>query len=283
MKDEQHSEIISVYGMDMYNEKVIIPNGELYFEALGKGKSPLILVHAGFSDHRDWTHQIKEFGKEYNTIAYDQRGSGNSSVIKTEFSPADDLKAIMDNLKIEKTFLVGHSIGGTIALDFSLQYPEKVSALVLIAPGLNGYLWSQKYQELMKEIWNIPHPEEMAKKFLSAPFYAVSMSELSIKSEIETITKENFQKVLTWETFDVRAIHWYFPDAISKLKDLKIPTLVIYGDKDSKDIKQIALLLDNNISNVRTIQIKNADHLLNFEKPNELNKLVLDFLSGVTQ
>ena len=243
----------------------------------------LILIHAGFSDRRDWMYQIREFGKEYNTIAYDQRGSGNSSVIKTDFSPADDLNAIMDHLKIEKTLLVGHSIGGTIALDFALQYPEKVSALVLIASGLNGYLWSQEYEELMATIWSIPQPAEMSKKFLSAPFYAVSMNDPSIKSEIEMITKENFQKVLTWETFDVRAIHWYFPDAISKLKDLKVPTLVIYGDKDSKDIKQIAQLLDNNISNVKTTQIDNADHLLNFEKPNELNKMILDFLSSVKQ
>src|SRR5690242_1502666 len=102
------------------SNKVIVPNGELYFEMYGEGK-PLILIHAGFFDRRDWTHQIKDFGKQYNTIAYDQRGSGYSSVIKTGFSPADDLKAIMDYLKIEKTSLVGHSIGGTIALDFALK------------------------------------------------------------------------------------------------------------------------------------------------------------------
>ena len=106
-------------------------------------------------------YQMKDFGKEYNTITYDQRGSGNSSVIKTDFSPADDLNAIMDHY------------------------------------------------------------------------------------------------------------------------DLKIPTLVIYGDKDSEDIKQIAQLLDNNISNIKTMQIENADHLLNFEKPSELNKMILDFLSSV--
>jgi pimeloyl-ACP methyl ester carboxylesterase len=262
--------------------KVIVQNGELYYEKLGEGK-PLILVHAGFSDHRDWTHQINDFGKEYNTIAYDQRGSGNSSVIKTGFSPADDLKAIMDYLKIEKTFLIGHSIGGTIALDFALQYPKKVSALVLLASGLNGYLWSKEYMELMNAIWCVPQPEAMTKQFLSAPFYAVSMSEPSIKFDIETITKENFQKILTWETFDVREVHWYFPESISKLKELKIPTLVVYGDKDAEDIKQIAQLLSKNIRNTKTTQIKNTDHLLNFEKPNELNKLVLDFLSDMKQ
>ena len=264
-------------------DKVITPDGELYFEELGKGKLPLILIHSGFSDRRDWTYQMRELGKKYNTIAYDQRGSGNSSVIKNTFSPADDLKAIMNYLKIEKTFLVGHSIGGAIALDFSLQYPEKISALVLIASGLNGYTWSQEYEQLISEIWSVPQPAEMTNKFLSSPFYAVSMSKPSIKCEIERITKDNFQKLLTWETFDIRSIHWYFPNAITKLKYLKIPILVIYGDKDSQDIKQIAQLLNNNILNVTIAEIKNADHLLNFEKPNEINKVILDFLTTVNQ
>jgi pimeloyl-ACP methyl ester carboxylesterase len=261
--------------------KVIVPNGELYYEKLGDGK-PLILIHAGFSDRRDWMHQISDFGKKYNTIAYDQRGSGNSSVIKTEFSPADDLKAITDYLKIEKAYLVGHSIGGTIAIDFALQYPEKISALILVASGLNGYSWSKEYIELMGAIWSVPQPEEMTKQFLSAPFYSVSMNEPSIKFDIDTITKESFQKVLTWETFDIRDVHWYFPDSISKLKELKVPTLVIYGDKDSEDIKKIAQLLSKNIQNVKAVQIKNTDHLLNFGKPDELNKIVLDFISDIT-
>ena len=93
----------------------------------------------------------------------------------------------------------------------------------------------------------------MTEQFLCAPFYAVSMSEPDIKSEIEAITKENFQKLLTWETFDDSNVHWFFSESISKLKDLKIPTFVIYGDKDSEDIKQIAHILSKNLQNVKAI------------------------------
>lgn len=76
-------------------------------------------------------------------------------------------------------------------------------------------------------------------------------------------------------------MHWFFPESISKLNTLKIPTFIIYGDKDSEDIKQIANLLGQYIQNVKKTQIKNADHLLNFGKPDELNKLVLDFLDEI--
>lgn len=260
--------------------KIKVQNGELYLERNGKGK-PLVLVHAGFSDRRDWNHQIEDFAEEYNTIIYDQRGCGNSTSIEDEkFSPAADLKAIVDDSQLEKIFLVGHSIGGTISLDFTLQYPEKVSALVLIASGINGYVWSHEYIQFMSTIWSAPKPEEMAKKFLSAPFYEVSMKNQNIRSEIEKITVECFQKVLTWKTFDPNIVHWFFPEAISKLKEIKIPTLIIYGDQDSEDIKKIADLLKHNIQASKTSIIKNADHLLNFEKPKELNKEILDFLSN---
>jgi len=75
--------------------KVQISDGELYFQSTGAGE-PLILIHAGFSDHRDWQNQIKAFGEKFNVITYDQRGSGNSSVLASAFMPAGDLKVLMD-------------------------------------------------------------------------------------------------------------------------------------------------------------------------------------------
>ncbi len=255
-----------------------VPNGKLYIEKIGKGK-PLVLIHAGFSDRRDWMHQIKAFGEKYQAITYDQRGSGNSSTVTTAFSPADDLKAVIEHLKLEKVILVGHSIGGTIALDFALQYPDKVLGLVLVASGVNGYQWSKNYLDWMQSIWSMPQPEKMTELFLSAPFYKIGMKESIIKSANEIITKESFSKMLTWETFDVRDVHWYFPEAHIKLKNIKAPTFVVYGEKDSEDINKIADIFSKNIENVKITVIKDADHLLNFEKPEELNNLILDFIS----
>lgn len=262
----------------MKNGKVVVPDGEIYFESIGKGE-PLILIHAGFSDRRDWKHQIGDFEKKFNTIVYDQRGFGNSSVLLKAFSPADDLKALMDYLKITKAVLVGHSLGGTIALDFALQYPERVSALVLLAPGLNGYSWSKEYLEWMKVMWGTPQPDKMTKQYLSASFYSVAMSDPKIKLEIEKITKDNIQKVLTWETFNVHDVQWFFPDHAIKLQELKIPGLVIYGDKDSQDIKKVAQILGETLPKIKVVQMENVDHLLNFENPTELSNLVFNFLS----
>lgn len=256
---------------------VKLPNGELYFDKMGEGK-PLILIHAGFSDRRDWSYQIETLAEKCEVIAYDQRGFGNSSIIDKAYSPTDDLKAILDYFGIQKAILVGHSLGGTIAIDFALQYPGHVEALILIASGVNGYTWSSKYTEMMQSIWEIPQPDKMAERFLSANFYKLAMQNQEIKSEIEMITKENFHKVLTWKTFDMKDVHWYFPEAVTQLNNISIPTLVMYGDKDSEDIKKIAHLLHENINNSKLTVVKDADHLINFEKADELSDLILAFL-----
>lgn len=165
------------------NNRVIVPEGELYFEKIGNG-DPVILIHAGFSDRRDWMHQIEDFGIKYNTIVYDQRGSGNSSTITTTFAPAEDLKAIINHIEIEKTILIGHSIGGTIALDFALQYPNNVSALVLIASGLNGYTWSKEYLEFMQSIWSVHQPEKMTNLAKASLFRAAMLEKVIRLTEV---------------------------------------------------------------------------------------------------
>lgn len=253
---------------------VTVPDGELYFESTGQGE-PLIFIHAGFSDRRDWKHQIQDLRKEFNTIAYDQRGAGNSSVPTASFSPADDLRDIMDHLKIAKAALIGHSLGGTVALDFALQYPGRVSSLILVAPGLNGHVWSDEYAAWFKTIWSLSQPTDMLQQIMSAPFYTLAVTNPNIKSEVEMIAKENLEKILTWKNADIR---WFFPEQISRLNELKIPTFVIYGDKDSQDIQQIVHALVENLPNVETTQMQNADHLLNFEKPAELNTLISNML-----
>src|ERR1700733_1755014 len=106
----------------MNKNTVNIPNGTLHYESI-RGEETIIFIHAGFFDSREWEHQTNYFNKKYNVIIYDQRGFGNSSIVSSAFSPAEDLKFLIDQLNINKAHIVGHSLGGTIALDFSIKYP----------------------------------------------------------------------------------------------------------------------------------------------------------------
>lgn len=89
-------------------------------------------------------------------------------------------------------------------------------------------MWSQEYLEWIGGVWNSKTLEEMAKQFLSANFYSVSMSDENLKNDIQVITKENLKKFLTWETFEVPNVRWFHPDANIKLNQLRVPVPFSY-------------------------------------------------------
>ena len=110
----------------------------LYYESRGQGPA-VVLLHGGLNDSRLWDEQMRPLSKRFRVVRYDLRGFGRSNAEKVEFWPPEDLRALLDFLKIEKATLVGLSLGGIIAADFALEHPERVERLVLVGPGLRGF------------------------------------------------------------------------------------------------------------------------------------------------
>ncbi len=110
----------------------------LYYETAGQGH-PLVFLHGGQLDGRMWDDQWETFAKHFRVIRYDVRGFGRSAVRTKLYSAVDDLCALLKFLKVEKAYLVGLSLGGRIAIDFTLVHPEMVDALVPVGAGLGGF------------------------------------------------------------------------------------------------------------------------------------------------
>ena len=113
---------------------------ELYYEEKGDG-DPLILLHGNGEDHEYFKNQIPFFAKKYCVIAIDTRGHGRSPRGNAPFRVrqfAEDLRAFMDEKKIEKANILGFSDGGNIALVFALRYPQRVNKLILNGANLYG-------------------------------------------------------------------------------------------------------------------------------------------------
>ncbi|HEY6287379.1 MAG TPA: alpha/beta fold hydrolase [Ktedonobacteraceae bacterium] len=110
--------------------------------------------HGGLVDKRLWDDQFNEFAKHFKVIRYDMRGFGDSGMLKNGMGPYSmerDLFSLLQFLDIQKTYVLGLSMGGALSVDFMLQYPEMVDALITVGAGLSGY--------------EVDDPEELKAKF----------------------------------------------------------------------------------------------------------------------
>ncbi|MFA4132784.1 MULTISPECIES: alpha/beta fold hydrolase [unclassified Brevibacillus] len=246
---------------------------DLYYEVSGEGK-PVVLLHSGGADLRDWTFVAPILAKHYQVIAFDGRGCGKSpSPIETA-NYVDDLLSVMDHFQLDEATLVGHSIGGRIATDFALTYPQRVSKLVLIAPSLTGYTPSQPFTEWMKKIQEAPDVDRMVELSLSACPYRVVMASPQKDFMVE-MAKHNLAKMLEWATWESV---WPQPPSIERLKELANQTCLIIGMEDALDAKRMAEYFKEVLPERRFIEITGADHKPTLTHPEEIARAITEFL-----
>ena len=125
----------------------------LYYEIAGEG-DPIVLIHGFTVDTRMWDDQFNEFSSNYRVLRYDLRGYGKSAKPSDEeYTDADDLMSLMKHHGIEHAHIIGLSMGGSIAMDFTLAHPEAVDALITVDTTLNGYTWTEEYGASLRSIW----------------------------------------------------------------------------------------------------------------------------------
>ena len=121
----------------MTNLQIRSSGATLAGEVRGSGPA-VVFLHAGVADRRMWDGVVEHLAISHRTVAYDRRGFGETLSAEETFSSPCDLLAVLDACGSSRATLVGCSQGGKIALDFALAYPERVAALILIAPSVGG-------------------------------------------------------------------------------------------------------------------------------------------------
>ncbi|MCI4317726.1 MAG: alpha/beta hydrolase, partial [Thermoplasmata archaeon] len=111
-----------------------VAGGTLSYEEAGRGR-PIVLLHEGIADRRMWNREFPLLARSHHVVRYDFRGYGGSPPASSKFSPVRDLSTLLDSLHMTRPLIVGPSMGGKIALDLALAFPDRVGALLLIAPG----------------------------------------------------------------------------------------------------------------------------------------------------
>ncbi len=261
----------------------------LYYEVAGTGH-PLLLIHGGLVDRRLWDDQFNVFAQHYQVIRFDVRSFGDSAPITAETPPyslEEDLYSLLKFLGIEKTYVLGLSMGGAIAINFTLMYPEMVDALIPVAMGLSGFEPAEEDKASEAEVdeairsGNVARAVELTLRFWTdGPMRTPEQVNPAFREKVRAMTTRNFERPEDENATQPRALE---PPAISRLSEIHVPTLIIFGDQDVRDILKIADILEKEIPGAKKVVVPGTAHHLNMEKPEEFNRVVLDFLGSLNQ
>ncbi|MGG3575172.1 alpha/beta hydrolase [Bacillus gobiensis] len=246
---------------------------DLYYEVSGQGK-PVVLLHSGGADLRDWKFVTPLLAKHYKVIAIDGRGAGKSPSPIDPPNYVKDLLTLLDHLEIDKAALVGHSIGGRLATDFSLEYSERVSELVLIAPSLSGFRYSQEFEDWMQKINSaFPDLDKVVELSFDAPSYRVIKSSPNWDLAVQMM-RHHLKKIGEWGTFESI---WPEPPAAERLDEMTVKTLFIIGEKELPDNRRVADCF-RKVPNIHFIHVSGADHMVTLTHPEDLYHHITCFL-----
>ena len=268
--------------MKIKTDFATIGNAKIYFEMSGRGK-PLLLLHSGIADHRMWAEQCGEFSRHFQVIMPDFRGYGKSPAPKGPFRHYEDMHGLIQHLGFTSVNIAGCSLGGKTAIEMAIAYPEIVSRLILIAPGIIGYEYRDEEtlakDAILEGLIASGRHEEVADML-------VDIWVVGLKRDRETVDSAARALVRKMILDNYASVTDKFPetppgfDVMSRLVEIRVPTLVMIGDSDLPDMQAISKLVTDRIHGAKRQLIPNAAHLPNLENSMLFNQSVLDFLAA---
>jgi 3-oxoadipate enol-lactonase len=256
--------------------------GRLYYEVEGEGP-PLTLIHAGVANLRQWDAQMPDFAARHRVIRYDTRGFGRTTTADVPFSNRGDLAALLDHLGVPSTAVLGTSRGGSIAVDFTLEHPARVSALIAVCSGLGGFnveptsdeqaLWDEYDRRFEAHDWDWIIATETA-FWVDGPGQRPDRVPPALRARVRGWIADNVHE---HATEDPQA-EQLKPPAANRLDQVGVPALVMVGDLDEPATIESCRRLARDIPNARLELFEGTAHMVNLEQPQRFTKLVLDFL-----
>jgi len=252
---------------------VPVQDGQLYYEVRGEGP-PLVLIHGGSLHLGMWDDQFDLFARDYRVVRYDVRGFGQSGSPEVPHKQWEDLRALLEHLEIERADIVGLSLGGRIAVDFALEYPERVNRLVLVGSGLSGWRFEPaQWQEEVGKARAAGDKRAAAEAWLRSPYLEAAMEDPELAERVRRLTLDNEDSwVLVFRAYAMK------PPATERLGELEAPVLLIVGSRDDVEVHRIVELMTEQLPGMQKVEVEGAGHMVNMERPEEFNRAVLEFL-----
>ncbi len=262
-------------------------NIEINFIKKGVGE-PLVLIQGTNTKLEAWQYQIEFFKEKMMVIAFDNRGAGKSSRPDYPYTMdmyVEDTKTLLDHLNIQKGIhLCGFSLGGMIAQEFVLKYPNKVKTLILLATGthiepikinqtfefynkFDNMNFEEKLQVIIPLIYTNAFKRKLKKDEELYQYLKKDMNPIVHSDGIPQF-KDYINQYKAIVNFDTR-------DSLDKIKQ---PTLIAIGSKDVNSSPEESKVLHENIPNSKLKIFENLKHGFAIEEPEKVNNLIWDFI-----
>jgi 3-oxoadipate enol-lactonase len=255
-----------------------INGANMYYEVAGDG-TPLVFVHGYALDRRMWDDQFEFFATRYRAVRYDLRGFGRSDVPTAgRFSNHDDLRRLFDHLGIERAHICGLSMGGGVAIDFALEYPDRVLSVIGIASALGGFTvdFGPMIPAMiaMQTAGREGNLAEAKRIWIESPLFVPANRDPAVAQRLGEMVDDWSGWQLTNQANHVDPD----PPPAERLDQLSVPALVINGGLDNEGVLGVAVEIEAKAPNARRVVVPGAGHLTNMEAPDAVNDLIASFL-----
>lgn len=262
---------------------------KLHYEEAGRG-TPVVFVHEFAGDLRSWEPQFAHFSRRYRCIAYNARGYPPSDVPEdferySQDRARDDVRAVMDALKIDKAYVVGLSMGGFASLHFGIKYSARALGIVV---GGCGYGSVKATRDAFQEDSRANARQMMSegmKRFAATYGHRPTRMQLKAKDPrgfdlfIRYLEEHSaLGSANTMLGYQARRPSLY--DLVDEMKAITAPTLIMTGDEDDGALEP-SVLMKRTIPHAGLVVLPRTGHILNLEDPALYNRIVEDFFHQV--
>ncbi len=263
---------------------VTVPGGSLFVSDDGAGPA-VLLLHEGIVDLRTWDELVPRLlDADLRVVRYDRRGHGRSETDDVEFSNRADAVAVLDAAGIERAILVGGSVGGMIAIDTAIEYPDRVDAVIAMGAGLAGLevpipeaeLAAFEAMERLEEA-DPPDPDAIAdldvRLWVDGPGQPEGRVQAAIRERVRAMDRA------LWSPARVRGRPVPLrPPAAARLQELRCPLVAVAGALDFSESIAVARHLEAHAPEARAVVVPGAAHMIALERPGLVADLVTDLV-----
>ena len=251
----------------MTEKKVLAKNIETNYKVFGQGK-PMVILHGWPSSSEKWVAIAEELSKNnFLVIVPDLPGFGATPAPVTPWTQGDYVQWLFEFVEAlpecqKEFYLLGHSFGGSISARFAIKYNQRLERLFLVGASCIRKKtlpkdMSSKVSKIVKKLSFIPYYHLMRKAMYKFVF------KKSDYANIEGVMKETYLKVIS-------------DDSSQKLYFIKVPTIIIWGEKDTSTPLEDAYFINKKIQDSKLIVVKDAGHSLQLETPEILIQKILE-------